>query len=466
MNRFALREKSFWRKTKWTLFLYDSLIFIIVFCTLLGLYTGQAGRVWTAGLVQCLLAFVCIFASRLALGIYKLIWRYGGIQSYIRLLMADATGFCCYYLLQLLFPKAIQADFIAALLITALNLLVSLAMRMVYRYVYKCGNDKTPMGRLSLKVLRLVLGKNASPGNTVHRVKTAIVGAGRAGVMLAEEMRSDPDGYYDPRCFVDKDSKKVGRVVGDIPVIADNEEIYTTLRKMEIQQIVFAIPGISQQRRRMLYERYKDCGCALKVYDYALMNVPNAKPILRNFDIEELLFRRPLTVCDEHTNAHYKGKSILITGGGGSIGSELCRQLAKMEPKEIILLDIYENGVYDVQQELRISMPALSLKLEICSIANRPAMERVFEKYHPQIVINAAAHKHVPLMENNAIEAIENNVMGCRVVVELCEKYGAEQMLMVSTDKAVNPTNVMGATKRMCEMIVQSASVGSKVRYS
>ena len=174
-----------------------------------------------------------------------------------------------------------------------------------------------------------------------------------------------------------------------------------------------------------------------------------------------------MVISDEKTNAYYRGKVILITGGGGSIGSELCRQLAKMEPKQIIVLDIYENGAYDIQQELRIAYGnRLDLQVEICSITSRKSMTRIFETYHPQIIINAAAHKHVPLMEHNCIEAVENNVFGTKNLVELCEEYGAERFMMVSTDKAVNPTNVMGATKRMCEMIVQSASTWGRVKYS
>ncbi len=197
------------------------------------------------------------------------------------------------------------------------------------------------------------------------------------------------------------------------------------------------------------------------------MYAAGGKRHLREFDIEELLFRKPLVVSDERTNAYYKDKVVLITGGGGSIGSELCRQLAKMQPKKIIILDIYENGAYDVQQELKIAYGnSLDLQIEICSITHRKALERVFEKYHPQIIINAAAHKHVPLMEHNCVEAIYNNVFGTQNLVELCEEYGAERFMMVSTDKAVNPTNVMGATKRMCEMIVQSASTHGKVKYS
>lgn len=237
--------------------------------------------------------------------------------------------------------------------------------------------------------------------------------------------------------------------------------------EFEVQEIIFAIPSIDAKKKEALYDYYKDAGYKLKVYDYPTVYAAGGKRHLREFDIEELLFRKPLVVSDERTNAYYKDKIVLITGGGGSIGSELCRQLAKMQPKKIIILDIYENGAYDVQQELKIAYGnSLDLQIEICSITHRKALERVFEKYHPQIVINAAAHKHVPLMEHNCVEAIYNNVFGTQNLVELCEEYGAERFMMVSTDKAVNPTNVMGATKRMCEMIVQSASTHGKVKYS
>ena len=169
---------------------------------------------------------------------------------------------------------------------------------------------------------------------------------------------------------------------------------------------------------------------------------------------------------DSKTSAYYRDKVVLITGGGGSIGAELCRQISKMKPRQLIILDVYENCAYDIQQELKIIHPDLDLQVEIVSITNKVGVERVFRKYHPEIVINAAAHKHVPLMENNCIEAVENNVFGTLNVVQCCEQFGTERFMMVSTDKAVNPTNVMGATKRLCEMIVQAYSVDGKVKYS
>ena len=224
---------------------------------------------------------------------------------------------------------------------------------------------------------------------------------------------------------------------------------------------------MSEEKKRTIYAAYSEAGYKIKVYDYPVMQTAGKKRYLREFDIEELLFRKPIAIANEKTDAFYRDKVILITGGGGSIGSELCRQLAKMGPKQIIILDIYENGAYDVQQELKIACgDKLNLQIEICSITHRKALERVFETYRPQIVINAAAHKHVPLMESNCVEAVYNNVFGTKNLVDLCEEYGVARFMMVSTDKAVNPTNVMGATKRMCEMIVGSASVWGTATYS
>ena len=193
----------------------------------------------------------------------------------------------------------------------------------------------------------------------------------------------------------------------------------------------------------------------------------NGKPQLKEFEIEDLLFRRQETITNEKTSLYYKGKTVLLTGGGGSIGSELCRQIARMNPKKLIILDIYENSAYDIQQELKMKYGnKLDLSVEIVSIANKKGLSRVFETYKPDIVINAAAHKHVPLMEHNCIEAVENNIFGCLNIIELCEEYGVSRFMMVSTDKAVNPTNVMGATKRMCEMIMLAYSTRGKVKCS
>ncbi|MBO4265374.1 MAG: polysaccharide biosynthesis protein [Clostridia bacterium] len=236
---------------------------------------------------------------------------------------------------------------------------------------------------------------------------------------------------------------------------------------MNVDTIVFAIANIDDPLRIKLYNRYHSAGFHIKIYDHHEFDSANGKYRLREFEIEDLLFRKPIDIVGGKAEKYYNGKTVLITGAGGSIGSELARQIAKFLPKMLVLLDICENGVYDVEQELKREYGgAVDVHPEILSVCNKEGLCRLFEKYKPQIIIHAAAHKHVPLMENNSIEAIENNVFGTKTLVDVCEKYEAERFMMVSTDKAVNPTNVMGATKRMCEMIVQSASGYGKVKYS
>ena len=409
---------------------------------------------------------VCIFAARLIGNVYGQIWRYGGIQCYIRLLFTDVIAFLIYLTLEMILPME-RVTFARMLSLASVNTLGALAIRMMYRYAYKCGNQDTSYGKFLAKMLKIVSGIETSSDKEVQKIKVAIIGAGKVGVALAEELLNNAGAAYLPRCFVDANLEKAGREIYGIPVWSNEDATFKKFAEYEIQEVIFAIPDMDVDRKKALFERYKKAGYKVKVYDYPTVYSPEGKRQLREFDIEELLFRKQVVVADERTNAYYKNKIVLITGGGGSIGSELCRQLAKMQPKKIIILDIYENGAYDVQQELKIAYGnSLDLQIEICSITNKKALEKVFEKYHPQIIINAAAHKHVPLMEHNCVEAIYNNVFGTQNLVELCEQYEAERFMMVSTDKAVNPTNVMGATKRMCEMIVQSASTHGKVKYS
>lgn len=451
---------------RWMLVGYDLIVYAVVAIILLVIYGGMDKLSSTGILQQVCLSALCIFAARLLGKIYEQVWRYGGIQCYIRLLFTDSIAFIVYLCLELMLPVQ-KITFARMLSLASLNLLGALALRMMYRYAYKCGNRKTVGGKILSILLRLFSGMEAGNEKEVQKIKVAIIGAGRVGVGLAEDLLNNAEAAYIPRGFIDVNKEKVGREIHGIPVWSEDEATFQKLGEFEVQEIIFAIPSMDADKKKALYEYYKNAGYKLKVYDYPTMYAAGGKRHLREFDIEELLFRKPLVVSDERTNAYYKDKVVLITGGGGSIGSELCRQLAKMNPKKIIILDIYENGAYDVQQELKIAYGnKLDLQIEICSITHRKALEKVFEKYHPQIIINAAAHKHVPLMEHNCVEAIYNNVFGTQNLVELCEEYGAERFMMVSTDKAVNPTNVMGATKRMCEMIVQSASTHGKVKYS
>lgn len=451
---------------RWMLVCYDLLIYLLVSILLFVLYEGNDKLTGNGIAQQMCLSAVCIFAGRIIGKIYGQVWRYGGIQCYIRLIVTDAVAFIVYLGLELVLPVE-KISFARMLSFASLNLMGALVLRMMYRYAYKCGGTETSWGRFLSWLLKVFGGIEAGRDKEAQKIKVAIIGAGRVGVGLAEELLSNEQASYVPRCFIDINKGKVGREIHGIPVWSEGDATFQKLDEFEVQEIIFAIPSMEAEKRKSLYDYYKKAGYKLKVYDYPTMRSAGGKRYLREFDIEELLFRKPLVVADKNTNAYYRDKVVLITGGGGSIGSELCRQMAKMKPKQLVILDIYENGAYDVQQELKIAYKGkLNLQVEIASITNRKAMARVFEQYHPQIVINAAAHKHVPLMEHNCIEAIENNVFGTKNMVDLCEEYGAERFMMVSTDKAVNPTNVMGATKRMCEMIVQSASTHGHVKYS
>ena len=451
---------------RWKLFFYDVIVFAVTSVFLLVLYEEPVKLTQRGELQQMLLAFVCVFACRLVGKIYGQIWRYGGIQCYMRLVCTDCVAFLIYVILESVLPVA-HISFPRLLVLSTVNTMGALIMRMSYRYAYKCSNLETFSGKILAALLKIFAGIEVGETRDDQKIKVAIIGAGNVGVTLAGELLANKMASYVPKCFVDIDKSKGGREIQGLPVLSENEATFQKLKKYGIQEIIFALPSMADERRTERYLYYKNAGYKVKMYDYPKMQMAGGKRSLREFDIEELLFRAPRKLTNEKTDAYYNDKVILVTGGGGSIGSELCRQIVKMGPKKLIILDVYENGAYDLQQELRIAYgnePGISV--EIASITDSKAMERVFSKYHPQIVINAAAHKHVPLMENNCIEAINNNVFGTAVVVEMCEKYGAERFMMVSTDKAVNPTNVMGATKRMCEMIVQSASINGKVKYS
>lgn len=458
---------------RWRLVVYDILILSAVEFLLLAAYRSNEALTVAGGISQAALSFLCVFFCRYVGGIYSQIWRYGGIQCYIRLLMADVIACAVNFCFELALPMQ-KITPVRLLAISSMNLLGALAMRMMYRYAYKCGG----CGGVKGKVLRLLLlvfagdrmlFESAAEGadERNNKIRIAIIGAGRVGVSLAEELLNNSAAAYVPKCFVDTSREKAGKEIHGIPVISESEATFGKLEELGVQEIVFAVPSLDGERKKELYDYYKQSNRKIKVYDYPIMQSAGGKRRLREFDVEDLLFRKQLVVMDKVTKEYYRGKSVLITGGGGSIGSELCRQLAKMSPKQIIILDIYENGAYNVQQELKIAYgDNLDLKVEITSITNKRGLEKVFDTYRPQIVINAAAHKHVPLMEHNCVEAVQNNVFGTRNVIELCEKYGAERFMMVSTDKAVNPTNVMGATKRMCEMLVETASTYGKVKYS
>ncbi len=448
-------------KVRWMLLIYDVILSSAI--TILFLRFPSSSMTWGQIMAHAGLVVGTVVILRFFWRVYNQIWRYGGVQSYIALMIADGCATFTYYALQYLLPDSAfpPLSFRQIACFIPVGTLLALAFRMTYRYIYKRLNRKTKFGHFVVKMVNF-FGRSdwtIGEGDPVNKIKIAIIGAGGVGIGLAEELNNNSNSTYIPVCFVDVDKEKLGRQIFGRDVLVDNENTPEVLKEYGVQEVVIALPSsVKMEARKELYDRYKTAGFKIKSYDYpSMQSTQKGKRTLRDFDIEELLFRKEQEVITEETINYYKGKVILVTGGGGSIGSEIARQLAKMSPKQLILLDIYENGVYDIQQELKMQYKdALDLQIEICSITNKMALEKVFKAYKPNIVIMAAAHKHVPLMEHNIIEAVDNNVFGTLYTVELAEKYHADRVHMVSTDKAVNPTNVMGATKRMCEMICMS----------
>ena len=443
------------QQTRWKLFLFDLLFYSFTCLCIFVLYPTSIDILNTAETITYMVfAAVCIFSLRFLFNIYNRIWRYAGSSDYLWLVVADFFGGVFFMLLRE-FISPVKITFVRAISLVLLNLLGAICMRLIYQFAYQNRNQSAKAQRAVLRFFQFISGvefaqEEATPEN--RKIRIAIIGAGSVGAMLADELLNNPKAVYKPVCFVDVDKEKIGRMISRVPVV-NNE---TDLNSFHVQEVVFALPNMSNERRLELYEIYKNKGYKIKVYDYPSLENTNGRRQMRDFAIEDLLYRNTVDVVDETTAAWYRGKNVLITGGGGSIGSELARQIAKIGPSRLTLLDVYENGVYDIQQELRTRYPELNLRVEIASVCDREGIERILQVHTPDIVLHAAAHKHVPLMERNVMEAVKNNVFGTLNMVELCEKYGVKRFIMISTDKAVNPTNVMGATKRMCEMIVQS----------
>ena len=304
--------------------------------------------------------------------------------------------------------------------------------------------------------------------HTSEQVKIMIIGAGEATSVLMREISNSR--YLDNSkvvCIIDDDLGKVGKYIRGVKIVGTRDHIKEYARYYDIDEIIFAIPSASTKDKREILNICKETSCNLKILPGVYQMVDGEINIkdLRNVDVLDLLGRDPVKVDIESIMGYVKDKTVLVTGGGGSIGSELCRQLVSHKPKCLVIFDIYENNAYDIQHELKIKYPNANVVTLIGSIRNTSRLESVFEQYKPDIVYHAAAHKHVPLMEVSPNEAIKNNVVGTWNVAKMADKYGVKKFVMISTDKAVNPTNVMGATKRICEMIIQSFNEKSKTDF-
>ena len=319
--------------------------------------------------------------------------------------------------------------------------------------------------RFMYRMIRTVLNKyrNIKTSNNVM-----IIGAGEAtNVIMREIQNSSYLANSNIACIIDDDRRKVGKYIRGVKVIGTRDKIKEAAKLYDIDEIIFAIPSASNEVKRDILNICKETDCTLKILPgvYQMVDGEINVNSIRNVDVLDLLGRDPIEVDIESIMDYVKDKVIMVTGGGGSIGSELCRQLVSHKPKQLIIFDIYENNAYDIQQELKINYPDANVVTLIGSIRNVSRLESVFAQYKPDIVYHAAAHKHVPLMEVSPDEAVKNNVLGTWNVARMADKYGVKKFVMISTDKAVNPTNVMGATKRICEMIVQTYNEISKTDF-
>lgn len=465
------------RKTR--LMLFDLVVLTVSSALTFWLYPTVLGILTAAEIaVQLIAAAICIMGMRCAGKIYLQVWRYSRINSYLRLMCTDVAGGILYLLLGSLLYGTNPPLYRMTTLVVV-NLMGSLGIRFLYTWLFEIStanqhvrrffDGKSPLAKtvdaLVYGMTGISLAREASTTALPekNKIRIAIVGAGRIGAMLAEELQNNPNAVYTPVCFIDVDRGKIGRQVVGIDVLPAGEGNKERLTQLAVQEVVFAVNKAPDERAR-LYDKYKNMGFKIKVYTFPVENSEeNGKRQIREFDIEELLFRREVDFLGDETRKYYRDKIVLVSGGGGSIGSELSRQIARMNPKQLILLDIYENNVYDIQQEMRLAYgDKLNLAVEIASVRDAEQLDKVFRIYRPQVVLHAAAHKHVPLMEHNCSEAVKNNVFGTWNMVNAAEKYGVEKFIMISTDKAVNPTNVMGASKRLCEMIVLSRAAEQK----
>lgn len=321
--------------------------------------------------------------------------------------------------------------------------------------------------RFGYRILRIINNKRLNLVGRDHCANVMIIGAGAGGDMILKEIENSRYLSMRAKCIIDDQPGCHGKLMRGVPIVGGRESILDAVGQYSIDEIIFAIPSASVQTRKEILDICKESGCKLRTIPgtYQLINGDVSVSNLKEVDIEDLLGREPIRINTEEVLDHVSGKVILVTGGGGSIGSELCRQIAAHHPKQLIILDIYENNAYDIQQELLRKYPELNLAVLIASVRNEERINSIFETYRPNIVYHAAAHKHVPLMEDSPHEAIKNNVFGTYKVAQAADRYGTDKFVLISTDKAVNPTNIMGASKRLCEMLIQTMNCCSRTNY-
>lgn len=311
--------------------------------------------------------------------------------------------------------------------------------------------------RFSYRILRLINSKRTELRTKKEGSNVMIIGAGAAANAILKEIETSRYLNLNPKCIIDDNPGCRGKFLRGVPIVGDRNKIIDAVGQYNVDDIIFAIPSANTHVKKEILDICKETGCKMRTLPgmYQLINGDVSVAKLKEVEIEDLLGRDPIEINTEEVLNYVKDKVVLVTGGGGSIGSELCRQIAGHQPKQLIIVDIYENNAYEIQQELTQKYSELNLVVLVASVRNTTRIEKIFETYSPDIVYHAAAHKHVPLMETSPTEAIKNNVFGTYKTAQAAAKYGVKKFVLISTDKAVNPTNIMGASKRICEMIIQ-----------
>ena len=387
-------------------------------------------------------ALICVFFP---LKLYNSLWEFASVDELLHILIA-------VFILNGILFVTVALDWIPLpLSFPALNALILSLLTTVTRFSYR--------------MLRSFLPKES--GENASQRRTMLIGAGNAGMFVLREFQTSVNSHNHVVCVIDDDDSKRGQYIRNVKIVGNRNDIVRIADEYHIEEIVFAIPAAPAKDRKEILKICQETGCRLKILPgiFQLANGEVSIQKIRDVDVLDLLGRDSVSVDLSQIAEYLQGKTVLVTGGGGSIGSELCRQIAAHEPKKLIIFDIYENNAYEIQQELRRTYPQLELITLIGSVRDTERVESIFDIYRPEIVFHAAAHKHVPLMEDSPNEAIKNNVFGTYHVAKAADKYGVNTFVLISTDKAVNPTNIMGASKRICEMIVQMMANASKTKF-
>jgi FlaA1/EpsC-like NDP-sugar epimerase len=369
--------------------------------------------------------------------LYKSVWRYASATEMLNIVFAT----CCASVAQFVLCQLTNQKMPRSYYIIYLFLLFAMT----------CGI------RFSYRILRIINMKRTEIAQKKTGNNVMLIGGGAAANAILKEAESSQFVSMNIKCIIDDNPGCHGKFLRGVPIVGGREKIADAVGQYSIDEIIFAIPSASNKVRKEILDICKETGCKLRTLPgiYQLINGDVSVSKLKEVEIEDLLGRDPIQINTEEVLNSVHNKVILVTGGGGSIGSELCRQIAAHHPKQLIILDIYENSVYEIQQELLRKYPELNQVVLIASVRNTARIEKIFETYRPDIVYHAAAHKHVPLMETSPNEAIKNNVFGTYKTAQAAAKYGVKKFVLISTDKAVNPTNIMGASKRICEMVIQ-----------